>query len=192
MDILGQRTLPAVVAVLLTILGVVIAIVLIPTLTTVFGLGVLLGDMLTVVSLIVAVGFGVLGYFTAREDVVRAHTIDLLSMMSTSSELIAANVKMVHLINDDVQLDGIEIEEGIDKHITTLLNFYEFLAIAWDLGVISEEVLFELRGGSMSRSFSVCEQYIHDRRDATESDDIYCFYEKLVIKYRKQKIECRK
>jgi len=141
-------------------------------------------DILTVLSLIVAIVFGIIGYRQNQISQKKSHTVNLLENFSTNETLAASDFKMTRLINGDRKLDGYEIDDETDGHVINLLDYYEFLTTSYVHGVVNRDVLLHVRGGAMSRAYFVCEKYIEDRRKMLNAPNLYKNYENLVMEYR--------
>lgn len=70
--------------------------------------------------------------------------------------------------------------DEVDNHLITLLDYYEFLATAYQEGSLDKHTILHTRGGPMARGFAVCEGYIRDRRKQLQAPNLYRNYENLV------------
>ena len=143
-----------------------------------------LTDILTFLSVLVAIIFGVIGFLQNRSAQKKSYTVSLLENFSTNETLAASGFIMTKLIKDNRKLDGDKIDENTDQHVINLLNYYEFLATSYVHGALNREILLHVRGGSMSRAFFVCEKYIEDRRKMLDAPNLYINYQNLVMEYR--------
>lgn len=143
-----------------------------------------IGHILTVVSILVAAGLGLLGFVYNHKTRQRALTVELLGHFSINDRIASANFTMSKLINEKEVLNGSEIEDDVDQHVLDLLNYYEFLATSYQQGALDKDVITHVRGGAMSRAFDVCAQYIEDRRRSLDAPNLYQNYEKFVTDFR--------
>lgn len=144
------------------------------------------GGLFTGLSVVVAFVLGVVGYLWSRKSTIRTHTIDLLVNLSTNERLAEANFEMTRLINEGVAIDGYSIDDETDRYVIDILNYYEFLATAWDMDALNDEALLHIRGGAMSRAFDVSETYIVDRRESLDAPELYGKFETFVREYRRR------
>ena len=145
-----------------------------------------IADLLTFVSIMVAIVFGIIGYRQNQLAQKKSHTVNLLENFSSNETLATADFQMTRLINNDKKLDGYEIEDETDSYVINLLDYYEFLATSYIHGVLNQDILLHIRGGAMSRAHFVCEKYIDDRRKMLNAPNLYRNYENLVIEYRRR------
>ena len=143
-------------------------------------------DLLTFLSILVAIIFGVIGYRQNQLAQKKSHTVNLLENFSSNETLATSDFKMTRLINSDKKLDGYEIEDDADSYVINLLDYYEFLSTSYVHGVLDREILLHIRGGAMSRAYFVCEKYISDRRKILNAPNLYRNYENLVMEYRRR------
>jgi hypothetical protein len=117
----------------------------------------------TAASVLVAVFFGIFTVFQQRQAQRRQHTVELITAFQTSDQLSAADKWMVERITNarPVEVDVSPDDEG---HVVVLLDYYEFLAVLAQRGMVDVPLLMDLRGGAMARCFRMCETYIDDRR----------------------------
>lgn len=117
----------------------------------------------TAASVLVAVVFGVATVLQERQTQRRQHTIALIAVFQSADALSAADAWTAERITSGRPV-GPDLPADELTHVVALLDYYEFLAVLAQRGLIDVPLLLELRGGAMARSFSICHSYIEDRR----------------------------
>lgn len=145
-----------------------------------------LAHTLTLTSIAVGMLLGVIGFLENRRAQRKSHTIQLVSSFMLNSCLSESDFRMTRLINACEKLDGQTIDDETDKFVINLLDYYEFLASGYAEGGLDQNAILQLRGGPMDRAFTVCEQYIQDRRESLGAPNLYRNYERLVAEYRRR------
>lgn len=118
----------------------------------------------TAASVLVAVFFGVFTVLQQRQSQRRQHTVELITAFQTAEQLCAADRWMARRITAG---ESIETDIGADDeaHVIVMLDYYEFLAVLAQRGMIDVALLMDLRGGAMARCYRLSEAYIADRRE---------------------------
>jgi hypothetical protein len=117
----------------------------------------------TAASVLVAVIFGTATVFQQRQTQRRQHTVKMLTSFQSSERLAAADAWMADRIRLARRVDA-DIDAADEVHVITLLDYYEFLAVLAQRGMVDIPLLLDLRGGAMTRCFRLCRRYILDRR----------------------------
>jgi hypothetical protein len=117
----------------------------------------------TAASVLVAVVFGVVTVLQQRQAQRRQHTVGLITAFQTADRLCAADVWMGSRISRRIPVDA-DVPAADEPHVITMLDYYEFLAVLALRGVVDTRLLVNLRGGTMSRCFRLCRDYVDDRR----------------------------
>jgi hypothetical protein len=117
----------------------------------------------TAASILVAVVFGAVTVFQQRQAQRRQHTVGLLTAFQSADQLAAADIWMATRISRGQEV-GADIGRADERHVITMLDYYEFLAVLALRGLVDTPLLVRLRGGTMSRCFYLCRGYIEDRR----------------------------
>jgi hypothetical protein len=117
----------------------------------------------TAASILVAVLFGVVTVYQQRQAQRRQHTVGLLTAFQSADHLAAADIWMATRISRNEPVDG-DIDPADERYVIAMLDYYEFLAELALRGLLDTPLLVRLRGGTMSRCFSLCRAYVEDRR----------------------------
>ena len=117
----------------------------------------------TAASVLVAVFFGLFTVLQQRQSQRRQHTVELITAFQTAEELCAADRWMAERIAA-AEPGGADLEPAEAGHVMVLLDYYEFLAVLAQRGMVDVTLLMDLRGGAMSRCYAICEEYLADRR----------------------------
>lgn len=138
----------------------------------------------TAASVLVAIVFGVATVYQVRQSQRRQHTVELLNAFQSSEVLSAADVWMVRRIAAHQPI-GCKPPEDDDRHVISLLDYYEFLAALALRGLVDVPLLLSLRGGTMTRCMRLCRGYI-DHRRTTVGNELYRCFEALVDEYARR------
>lgn len=133
-------------------------------------------------SVIVAVVFGTVTILQQRSTQRQKYTVDLISAFQTAEKLAAADTWMANRIADNEAVTA-DISETDEPLVMALLDYYEFLAILSEQGVVDVPIIRSLRGGTMARCFRLCKPYIEDRRNRT-GPEIYRALERFTTTAR--------
>lgn len=114
-------------------------------------------------SLIVAAVLGIATVLQQRRQQRQQYTVDLISAFQTEENLAAADTWMTSRIASGVAVTA-NISDSDESFVVALLDYYEFLAILAEQGVINTSIILHLRGSTMTRCFRLCAGYIEDRR----------------------------
>jgi hypothetical protein len=118
----------------------------------------------TAASVLVAVFFGVFTVLQQRQSQRRQHTVELITAFQTAEQLCAADRWMARRITAGEPV-GTTLSADDEAHVIVMLDYYEFLAVLAQRGMIDVALLMDLRGGAMTRCYRLCEAYIADRRE---------------------------
>jgi hypothetical protein len=127
----------------------------------------------TAASILIAVVFGVVTVYQQRQAQRRQHTVGLITAFQSADQLAAADVWMATRITNHREV-GADITEADERHVITILDYYEFLATLALRGLVDTPLLIRLRGGTMARCFQLCRTYIADRRVRAGSEIYFC------------------
>jgi hypothetical protein len=136
----------------------------------------------TAASILVAVLFGVVTVYQQRQAQRRQHTVGLITAFQSADQLAAADVWMATRISRNEPVDA-DIGRADERYVITILDYYEFLAELALRGLVDTPLLVRLRGGTMSRCFSLCRPYVEDRRRRA-GPEIYRCLEELAAAVR--------
>lgn len=139
-----------------------------------------IADVVTMVSVMVAVVFGIVSVRQNKKMQRRELTVQMLGNFSLNEILAVSDNRMAMLIKNNTRLDGTTIDDQTDGHVINMLDYYEFLCVSCQQKVLDVETVIYIRGGAMSRAYDVCEQYIKDRRKALAHPDLYASFEHMV------------
>ncbi|MEL7547690.1 MAG: hypothetical protein AAGJ84_13635 [Pseudomonadota bacterium] len=134
---------------------------------------------LTLVSLVAGIVLATLGYQQSSAQTLTNRTLNLLAMISESEIISESDYQMARWIAAGERFDG-DVDRDTDRHIINLLDYYEFLGVAWERGAVQRDTLLMVRCGPMVRAFEVNQQYIRDRRMSLNAPNLYARYEHLV------------
>lgn len=138
---------------------------------------------LTLASIIIGIVLASVGYLQAQSQTLTNRTLDLISNISLDETLSASDFRMARWIKQGARFGG-DVDEEVDRHIINLLDYYEFLGVAWEQGAVHEATLMIVRCGPMVRAWDVNERYIEDRRRTLGAPNLYRRYETLVVACR--------
>lgn len=128
----------------------------------------------TAASVLVAVVFGVATVLQGRQAQRRQYTVGLLTNFQSTETLNVADVWMAERITarrpveSDVTFDG-------HRHVLAMLDYYEFLSSLALRGLVDTQLLMSQRGGTMTRCFTTCRDYIMNRRSEVGAELYGCF-----------------
>ncbi len=134
---------------------------------------------LTLVSLVVGIVLASVGYLQTNTQALTNRTLDLLSNISLNENIAESDLRMARWIKAGERFTG-EVDVEKDRHIINLLDYYEFVGVAWEQGAVHEETLMVARCGPMIRAYEVNRQYIADRRRTLGAPNLYRRLEHLV------------
>lgn len=147
-----------------------------------------IGLILTASSVAVGLVLGVIGFVENRRFQRRNLTVSLISNFMLNSDLSAADFFMTRQINTGKRFGDGAVSDEDDNHLITLLDYYEFLATAYQEGALDKQTILHTRGGPMARAFDVCAGYVRDRRQQLEAPNLYRNYENLVRDFRQAQL----
>ena len=103
----------------------------------------------------------------------RAHTIELLTQLSTSQVLAPAAAWMAERVAEG-ELPAIgDLDDQELAHLVTLLNYSEVLCIMASKEVLDRKVLLAMRGPAMANTFDLTRGYVMARRVSNQHDELY-------------------
>jgi hypothetical protein len=135
----------------------------------------------TAASILVAVVFGVATVLQLRQSQRRQYTVTLLTNLQSTETLWAADMWMAQRIASHRPIDA-DVPADDMRHVISLLDYYEFLASLALRGSIEIPLLMNLRGGTMSRCYDLCRDYITDCR-AHIGAELYISFDTFVDEY---------
>lgn len=141
-----------------------------------------IGNILLALSVLVAIVFGVLGWASNRKSQLRTHTINLIANLSLNADLASADAAVAKLVRENTKCSATDITEALDKPLMRILDYYEFLCVAYREGAMEKVTFKHLRGSTMVLLYSVVEQYINERRKIY-GDSLYKNYEAVVEEF---------
>ncbi|MEU4312821.1 hypothetical protein [Nocardia sp. NPDC024068] len=118
----------------------------------------------TAASVIVAGVFGSVTVLQHRQGQRRQYTVELIAAFQMTDQLAVADAWMARRIAAGLPITA-EIGEADEPFVIAMLDYYEFLAVLAEQGVVDVALIRNLRGGTMTRCFDLCRSYIDDRRD---------------------------
>lgn len=118
----------------------------------------------TAASLIVAAVFGSATVLQHRQAQRQQYTVDLIAAFQTTEQLAAADTWMAGRIANNVAVTA-DISASDEPFVIAMLDYYEFLALLSEQGLVDVSIILNLRGGTMTRCYHLCRGYIQDRRD---------------------------
>lgn len=127
----------------------------------------------TELSLIFGFGAGFAVYVQRSAVERRAHTIELLTQLSTSQVLAPAAAWMAEQIASGELAPLRDLDDEERAHLVVLLNYYEFLCILAAQEVLDRKVLLAMRGPAMANTFDLTREYVTARRVSNDHDDLY-------------------
>ncbi|MBF9131002.1 hypothetical protein I0C86_18845 [Plantactinospora sp. S1510] len=138
----------------------------------------------TAASILVAVVFGAVTVLQQRQSQRRQHTVGLMTAFQSAEGLSTADVWMAGRITSGRAVDA-DLPPEDERHVIPLLDYYEFLAVLAVRGLVDVPLLLNLRGGTMTRCFDLCREYIEDRR-VRAGAEVYQALEMLAAEYRRR------
>jgi hypothetical protein len=140
----------------------------------------------TAASILVAVVFGVATVVQLRQSQRRQHTVGLITAFQSTEVLAAADTWMATRISRRHRVEaGIPADD--ERHVISMLDYYEFLSSLALRGLIDVPLLLDLRGGTMARCHEVCVDYIADRREHV-GPELYSCFELFVGEYARRAV----
>jgi hypothetical protein len=106
----------------------------------------------------------------------RNHTLDVVLTRFSNPESAALYSYVLDYQATKPQPDG----KQEDAKIREALNMYEYIAFAARGNILDPDVLIELRGGSMRRTFEFFKPYIHGQRQGDNNPRLWEHYEWFV------------
>lgn len=138
----------------------------------------------TELSLIFGFGAGFAVYVQRAAVERRAHTIELLTALSTSQVLSPADLWMAERIADGHLPPLADLDTTERGHLVTLLDYYEFLCVLAAQEVLDRKVLLAMRGSAMASAYTLTRSYVVARRVATGNDALYVHLEQAADRVR--------
>jgi hypothetical protein len=138
----------------------------------------------TAASILVAVVFGAATVLQTRQTQRRQHSVELIMSFQTTDALVAADVWMADRIESGEPV-GPALPADEQRHVVTMLDYYEFLSSLALRGYVDVRMLLGLRGGAMSRCYECCREYIDHRREHV-GDELYRSVQVLVREHGDQ------
>ena len=145
-----------------------------------------IGNILLGLSVLVAIIFGVLGWSSNQKAQLRAHTINLIGNLSLNTDLATADAEVAKLVRKNAKLSAADITESIDRSLMRILDYYEFLCVAYREGAMEKKTFNHLRGSTMILLYHVADRYINERREIY-GDSLYKNYEVVVKELSSEK-----
>jgi hypothetical protein len=130
-------------------------------------------DVSTILSLVVVLVLGVIGFFQTRKKSRIQYTLGLMQFKFEQDDIFRAYDYVSELIvegkpyvrsDDDVQL-GQDVEK--------LLSYFELIAIAYLRKDADRKIIEEQIKSGMCKTYEICEEYIIDRRKALGRPKLY-------------------
>jgi hypothetical protein len=142
-----------------------------------------IGDAITetAASVLVAVVFGAATVLQLRQSQRRQYTVGLLTNLQSTDTLSAADMWMAQRIASHQQVDDDVSTEDM-RCVIALLDYYEFLSTLALRGFIDIPLLMNLRGGTMTRCYDICDTYITTCRSDIGAE-LYAGFETFVDEY---------
>jgi hypothetical protein len=128
----------------------------------------------TAASVLIAVVFGVATVLQLRQSQRRQHTVELITVFQSSEALATADTWMAARIASHQPVEP-DVPPDHERHVITLLDYYEFLSSLALRGLVDVPLLLSLRGGTMTRCYRICRRYVDDRRSNVGPELYHCF-----------------
>lgn len=134
-------------------------------------------------SVLVAIAAGTATVLQQRQVQRRTHTITLITALQ-SGRLAEADDWVASRIATGRPV-GTDLPDAERSHVMALLDYYEFLAVLAQRGLVDVPLLLDLRGGAMTRCFRLCHDYVEDRRSRV-SPTLYACLEVFADAYARR------
>lgn len=144
-------------------------------------------EILTFLWLLVAFFTWLATHIKTKKDTKITNTVNLINNLSTVEHLLNADLEVRRAIKNNHEFDYDKIDEKLEKQLTVLLDYYEFLAELYDRDVIDNDSVEHLRGGLMLEAFEKSKSYIEHLRRKLNRNDLYKKYEVLSTKIASNK-----
>lgn len=144
-----------------------------------------IGNILLALSVLVAIIFGMLGWWSNQKAQLRAHTLNLIGNLSVNTDLAAADVAVAKLVRETTTVCAKDVTDDLDAMLMRILDYYEFLSVAYNDGAMEKKTFRHLRGSSMMLLHDVLKQYIIERREIY-GDSLYKNFEAVVNEFQER------
>ena len=130
-------------------------------------------DLLTAASVLVAAATWAVSHYGAQKAERVAYTSRVIADLSLNDGLAAADFRMAALIRAHQPLDERTLDPETDRHVTRLLDYYEYILELRYSGVLDARTIERLRGGAIRGAHTVCSAYIDARRKKLNVPGLY-------------------
>ena len=124
-----------------------------------------IGSVSTSISVLIGLATWLVTHLWDRRCAKVAHTANLISDLSTCEGLAAADYFVTTLVNAGRPVGKAELDDAGERHVTAILNYYEYVCDACVAGVVDRRTIVNLRGKLMRRTWLICEPYVTAVRD---------------------------
>lgn len=119
----------------------------------------------TLVSVMIALLLGVIGYRAQRRRHRREYTLTALAHSLTNPEIMAGKNVIRRLQHQRGCLDPTSITDAELDHVVNALNYYEFISNAFLKGDLDRATVLEQMAGSFLLTYDCAKPYIEQRRN---------------------------
>ena len=137
-----------------------------------------ISEISTAISVLIGSATWLTTHLWDRRRAKITHTADLISSLSTSDSLAAADFDVMSLVNAGRPVGKGDLNEIGERNVVAILNYYEYVCDACAAGVVDYRTVVNLRGKLMRRTWRTCEPYIEYLRE-TQRRRIYSEFEKF-------------
>ncbi|MGA9582834.1 MAG: hypothetical protein WBR13_12790 [Allosphingosinicella sp.] len=120
----------------------------------------------TAISVLVAAGTWLATHLWDKRQAKIAHTANLISNFSTSDGLSEADYYVTKIVNEGKPVRSEELNERQERHIVSILNYYEYVCDMCAADLVDKRTVINLRGKLMTRTWGMCSTYVAETRSA--------------------------
>src|SRR5215469_4701917 len=114
-----------------------------------------LSDFLTSGAILVAL---VTWWATFRQQRISdraARTAEVIANLSISDKLAEAAYQLTRLLNAGEKVSYDTIDESTERHVVSILDYYEYLCELYESGVLSKTTIVNVRGQLMAYTYKM-------------------------------------
>ena len=136
-------------------------------------------NLLTSISILIALLTWFFTHLSSQKNQKISHTAQIIANLSTCERLAESSFQLTRLINRSTKITFSEIDEGTERYVVDILDYYEYLCDLYERGVLDRQTILTLRGKLMKKTYEACSDYIQGTRDA-QKRKVYSGFERFV------------
>lgn len=138
-----------------------------------------LTEILTFLWLVVAFVTWYFSHKKAKRDAKIASTVSIINNLSVTPHLLDADLSIRRSIRRAIPFHPKHIDDTLEKNLTIILDYYEFIAQLYHDDAVDRESVKHLRGGLMLETYEATEEYINYWRKELSRDDLFKHFEEV-------------